>query len=325
MKIEEPLVSVIIPVLNGQRFIGRTLDSVLGQTYPSLEVVVADDGSTDQTAAIVESAAARDDRVRFFQKPHSGLPATRNFAIDKARGSLIAPLDADDLWHPDKIARQVARLNSSPPEVGLVYCWSVEIDEDDFLMPPVLDKCTAEGNVIVDLAARGNFLENASVPLIRRSYLDTVGGYDASFNKGSEDWKLNLSLAEICQFAVVPSHLVGYRRSRTSMSRNTLAMEKSIDDVERWIIAKWPDLPAAAKRQMFYNSNYYLAHQSLTTNDLRSAVRYQLASIKAEPRALLSATNLMLSVRLTARLLKIKRTAMPFQKRPVKFQEFQPG
>src|SRR5580700_1316546 len=237
---DRTLVSVIIPVLNGERFIARTLESAVAQTYRPLEVVVVDDGSTDQTPAIVDSVAARDSKIRFFRRPHSGLSATRNFAISQANGGLIAPLDADDLWHPEKIALQAEVMRTSSPKVGVVYCWSVDIDVDDHVIPPIREKCTAQGNVVVELAARGNFLENASVPLIRRSYLDAVGGYDTRLVKGSEDWKLNLTLAEICEFAVVPIHLVGYRRSSTSMSKNTAAMEQSIDHVERWIIDKWP-------------------------------------------------------------------------------------
>lgn len=322
---DRTLVSVIIPVLNGERFIARTLDTVLEQTYGPLEVVVVDDGSTDRTPAIVDSAAARDRRIRFFRRPHSGLSATRNFAISQANGDLIAPLDADDLWHSEKIALQVEVMRTSSPKVGVVYCWSVDIDVDDHVIPPIRNKCTAQGNVVVQLAARGNFLENASVPLIRRSYLDAVGGYDTSLVKGSEDWKLNLALAEICEFAVVPIHLVGYRRSSTSMSKNTAAMEQSIDHVERWIIDKWPDLPAKAKRQMFYHSNSYLAHQALTANDFTKAVSYNLRSLRAEPSALLSPNTLMFVVRFLARLLGIKKTAMPLRTPPLLFKDFQPN
>ena len=145
------------------------------------------------------------------------------------------------------------------------------------------DKCTAHGNVIAELVARNNFLESASVPLIRRSYLDAIGGYDPSLAIGSEDWKLNLALADICEFAVVPVHLVGYRQSDSNMSKNTTAMEQSIDVVERWIVDKWPDLPAKVKRQMVYHSNDYLAHRALSTNDFPRAARYLLRSSENRP------------------------------------------
>jgi glycosyltransferase involved in cell wall biosynthesis len=319
---EEMLVSVIIPVRNGERFVGRTLDSALAQTYRPLEIVVVDDGSTDQTSAIVEAAAARCGRIRLFRGSHAGMSAARNLAISQSRGGLIAPLDADDLWYPEKIARQVGVMRASSPSVGVVYCWTVDIDEDDLIIPPIRDKCIAQGNVIAELAA-GNILESGSVPLIRRSYLDAIGGYDSNL-KNSADWKLNLALAEICEFAVVPSHLVGYRRWSTNSSNNTMAMERSIDQVERWIIDKWPDLPTNARRQMLYNSNYYLAHKALTTNNFITAARYYLKSLKADPSASLSPLSLMLGARFVVRVLGIKRRDLPFQASPIPFKDFQP-
>ena len=144
MTVEDTLVSVIIPVRNGERFVSRTLISALAQTYEPLEVVVVDDGSTDRTATLVESVAARDSRVRVFRTQKNGVAAARNLAISQARGKLIAPLDADDLWHSEKIARQVESMQSSSPQVGLVYCGSIKIDEDDFLtwLPPAVARAS---------------------------------------------------------------------------------------------------------------------------------------------------------------------------------------
>ena len=149
-----------------------------------IEVVVVDDGSTDRTATLVEAAAARDNRVRLFRTQKSGVAAARNFAISQARGKLIAPLDADDLWHPEKIARQVGLMQSSSPKVGLVYCWSIKIDEDDFLIwlppaapQPAVARSAPQGRVMAELAL-SNFIGNSSSPLIKRSCIEEVGGYD---------------------------------------------------------------------------------------------------------------------------------------------------
>jgi glycosyltransferase involved in cell wall biosynthesis len=317
------LVSVIIPAYNGERFIGRTLKSVLSQTHEPLEVVVVDDGSTDKTPLIVEEAAARDSRIRRFRIQNSGVAAARNFGINQARGELIAPLDADDLWHPQKLALQVEVMRNSSTRVGLVYCWSLDIDENDRIIAPVRDKCSVEGFVAGELASRNNFLENGSVPLIRRSYLDAVGGYDMSSRYvGSEDWKLYFALAEICEFAVVPSHLVGYRRLSTGMSRNVPAMERSIEHVEEWILERSPGLPESAKRQMFYHSNSYLAYLALSNNDFVNAARYHFRSLKAKPSALLSKSNLTFSIRFLARQFGITRSALSFLSPQITFEEF---
>jgi glycosyltransferase involved in cell wall biosynthesis len=318
----EALVSVIIPVRNGQHLIGRTLDSVFSQTYQPLEIIIVDDGSTDETRLIAEAAASRDSRIRFFSRSHCGLSATRNFAIAQARGGLIAPLDADDLWHPEKIALQATAMHSAPSGAGVVYCWSVDIDENDFIIPPIRDKCTAEGNVVADLAARNNFLENGSVPLIRRSCVDAVGGYDQQLIDGSEDWKFYLALAGICDFVVVPKHLVGYRRSSTSISRKIEAMAHSIEHVEKWIMEKWPGLSREVTRQMFCNSNHYLAHKALTDDHFSAAVYYQFKSILADPSTLLAGSTPIFAARFLARRFGIRRANIS-ARRPIPFAALQ--
>src|SRR5882724_12888422 len=99
------LISVIIPAHNARAFIADTLASAQAQTYENLEIIVIDDGSTGDTATIVEAIAARDLRVRLLHQQNQGVASARNFAIRESLGTLIAPLDADDLWHPEKIAR----------------------------------------------------------------------------------------------------------------------------------------------------------------------------------------------------------------------------
>ena len=127
---DNPLVSVIIPVYNGQEFIRDAVQSALLQTYPNLEVIVVDDGSTDSTRAIVEALAAADARVELISQANGGVARARNRGISAARGEFIAPLDADDMWAPEKIQRQVARMAEYGTETGLVYCWWVWIDVD---------------------------------------------------------------------------------------------------------------------------------------------------------------------------------------------------
>src|SRR3954453_10527365 len=99
------LVSVIIPAYNAGATVERTISSVLNQTYSSIEVLVVDDGSTDNTAVLVQRMADADPRIKLLQKPNGGVALARNFGIAHAAGEFIAPLDADDLWHPEKIAK----------------------------------------------------------------------------------------------------------------------------------------------------------------------------------------------------------------------------
>ena len=100
-----PLISCVVPVFNGERYLGEALDSILAQTYRPLELLVVDDGSTDGAAALV--TRYRDQTRPLFQ-PNAGQAAARNLGLSVARGEFVAFLDADDLWHPEKLARQMA-------------------------------------------------------------------------------------------------------------------------------------------------------------------------------------------------------------------------
>src|SRR4051812_12704913 len=104
------LTSVIIPIYNAEQYIAETLLSALAQTHRNIEIIVVDDGSTDGSAAVVKLIAASDARVRLISQPNRGVAHARNCAIAEAQGEFIAPLDADDLWHPKKIERQIAAI-----------------------------------------------------------------------------------------------------------------------------------------------------------------------------------------------------------------------
>ena len=114
-----PLVSVIVPAYNTGRYIREALASVLAQTISDLEILVVDDGSDDQTAATVETTAARDGRVRLFKKANGGVSSARNLALEMARGEFLALLDSDDMWDPRFLEEQLAVLRARP-DIDLV-------------------------------------------------------------------------------------------------------------------------------------------------------------------------------------------------------------
>ena len=224
-----PLVSVIIPAYNAEIFIEKTLLSVLSQTYDNIEVVVVDDGSRDRTAEIVKSFAQQDRRIIFLQQSNAGVAAARNLAIEKSSGEYIAPIDADDIWYPQNLEKQVQCMLNSESSVGLVYSWSLDIDREDLLTGGFYNS-TIEGEVYQPLIYK-YFIGNASSSLIRRVCLEKVGGYNCQLKaekaQGCEDWDLYLRIAEYYQFKVVPEFLVGYRQITSSMSANCAEMAKS--------------------------------------------------------------------------------------------------
>lgn len=176
---EPPLVSCIVPVFNGERYLAEAIDSILAQTYRPLQLIVADDGSTDRSARV---AAAYGEQVEYRFQPNAGLPAARNLGLSAARGELIAFLDADDLWHPDKLARQVARFEARP-ELGLCVThaqnfWAPELSEEAAYYRDRRYAQPVPGYTCATLLAR-------------RALFDTVGSFNTELPLGDDnDWFL---------------------------------------------------------------------------------------------------------------------------------------
>src|SRR6185437_3378301 len=281
------LISVVIPVRNGERFIGRTVRSVLNQSYQNIEVIVVDDGSTDSSLAIAKQVAANEPRVRYHSGPRLGVAAARNSGIAQARGEFIAPVDADDLWHKDKLLLQLNAVRKAGTRTGVAYCWSVYIDETDNTLsgkkrrPPRF-----EGDVLPALLEY-NILGNASSPLIRHVCLDLVGGYDPGLYldgaQGAEDWKLYLALAEICEFTLAPRYLVGYRKPQDSMSANFVTMQRSMDLVRQWAQKRWPLLAKKHSKRERYLTYLYLAYTALDSNSFSHSPWFLVKALIMKP------------------------------------------
>ena len=157
---EDGLVSIVLPVHNGAATIDETLRSVRSQTYGGLEIIVVDDGSYDQTLEIVSSHAAVDRRIRLVRQPQGGVAAARNSGIAQARGKLVAFIDADDLWAPEKIAKQIAALRAAGPQYAVVYTWYALIDKDS----RIIDRsyCPSDSGDVLARLCYGNLVGNGS-------------------------------------------------------------------------------------------------------------------------------------------------------------------
>jgi glycosyltransferase involved in cell wall biosynthesis len=214
-----PLISVIIPVYNGEKTIKETIDSVLMQTFEDLEVIIINDGSQDSTLNIVSSV--QDCRIKVFSYDNAGISISRNRGFFHSSGEFISFLDADDLWTPDKLEAQLKALQANP-EAAVAYSWVNYIDESSQFFR-IGNHQTLNGNVYEKLLVH-NLLENGSNPLIRRQALTEVGGFDPSFSSAA-DWDMWLRLAARYPFVAVPSPQILYRMSGSSMSSNILKME----------------------------------------------------------------------------------------------------
>jgi glycosyltransferase involved in cell wall biosynthesis len=224
----DPLVSVIVPAYNAASTVQDTLRSVLAQTCARIEVIVVDDGSTDDTATAVAQIAHQDARVRLEQRPQCGVAAARNYAIRCASGEFIAPMDADDLWHPTKLERQLERFKGGEPDLGLVYSWFRYMDVEGLVLGDG-PRPAFEGSVLHQ-HLQWNFLGNGSIPMIRAQALFELG-YEPSLQRqgaeGCEDFLLQLQISRHWRFGCAPGFLIGYRRSPGAMSANWVRMQTS--------------------------------------------------------------------------------------------------
>jgi len=280
-----PLVSVIIPAFNAERFIDATLDSVLQQTYDPFEVIVVDDGSTDRTAELVRAYAQRDPRIQLHLQSNLGPSAARNAAIDKSTGEYVAPLDADDIWYPDKLHKQVDCMLRHGPRTGIVYAWTTYLDEKG-LPTGNYSARSDEGNVYLKLLCN-NFLATGSVPLIRRSCLTEVGGYRPEF-VGLEDKELFLRIAEQYEFRVVPEFLVGYRQVRGSTSHGHARIEKCHKKLANEIRQRHPEIPSSVYRWSRAVSYRFIASKSLRSRDFGATIKYLSKAVWNDPTIIIS-------------------------------------
>lgn len=263
MNSEIPLVSVVVPAYNKARYIRHTLQSLVDQTYPKMEIIAVDDGSGDTTASLIQEMARMHPQIRLIRQRNSGVAAARNRGIAESRGAFIAPVDADDIWFPEAAAMLAACLVQSDHSVGVAYGWSIILD--DAGMPDGGFCCSMiEGRVFNSLFAH-NFIGNGSSTMIRRTCFEQVGLYDRKFRgesvEGCEDWDLYLRIAEAYQFRVVPKFIIGYRRVTDSLSANAASMAVSYAHLLRNVRQRHPGIPSVLPRLSMSGLYLYLAQE----------------------------------------------------------------
>jgi glycosyltransferase involved in cell wall biosynthesis len=214
-----PLVSVVVPNYNCGRFIADALESVLAQTYPAVEIIVVDDGSSDDSAEVL---ARYEERIRILRQPNQGVSAARNYGIRESRGELIAFLDADDLWDREKLAKQLPLFAAA--DVGLVHCAVEYIDEGG--RPLGTNFTGRRGRVLRAIALlQGTVvLAGGSTAVVRKSCFDKAGGFDREMSTAA-DWDMWRRVACHYEIDVVREPLMKYRLRPSSMHRSVAVFE----------------------------------------------------------------------------------------------------
>ena len=220
-----PHVSVIIPAYNQAQYLDDAVQSVLEQSYTNYEIIVIDDGSTDNTPAV---AAQFGEKIRYIRQENKGLAGARNTGIRAARGELIGLLDSDDQWEPTFLETMVS-LAEAHPQAAVYYSGAQYMDADGNLLPQILGTSTAPTESpqgMYHTLLRANFII-PSATVLRKSIIEQAGLFDPQL-RSCEDWDLWLRLLPDHKFVGSPAPLLRYRIHGSSLSTNVDGMQYAV-------------------------------------------------------------------------------------------------
>lgn len=216
-------VSVIIPTYNYARFLREAIDSALAQTHPALEIIVVDDGSTDETPQIL---AGYGDRIRAIRQNNLGVGAARNTGIAAARGEYLSFLDSDDIWQPRKLEMEIARFEADP-SLGMVHCGAESFDAAGNTL--LVSLTGMEGWIASELLRLDRQVITApgSGMIVPKRVAEEIGGYDDRLQP-SEDWDFCYRVAARYRVGFVGEVLVRYRLHGNGIHLNIPRMETAM-------------------------------------------------------------------------------------------------
>lgn len=279
-----PRVSVVIPAFQCQSRITQTITRLEQQTFADFEIIVVNDGSTDETSAMVRHLTNVNPRIRLIEQTNQGIAAARNRGIEAARGDVFAFLDDDDLWLPRKIELQLARLEAVP-QAAVVSCFSALVDSDGRLLGWRLGGKT-EGDVYREML-EWDMISGGSVALVARRPLEELSGFDATLLDRA-DWDLWIRLARRHPFTCVPQTLVGYTRRPGSASRDYDRMIEAGREVLAKARREDPGIRDREHRALLARDLFAAACFSLTDDERSLAWRYLTRSLCSGPSMILT-------------------------------------
>lgn len=274
-----PVISVIIPTYNYGRFIGEAIDGVLSQTILAGEIIVVDDGSVDETAAEVLKFG---DKVRYIRQENAGVCSARNLGVANSTGEYIAFLDADDIWEPEKLEKQISKF-AEDDDIGLVHCGMREFDSETG-ETVVMHLEGGEGWVSKDIALweKPVIIGPGGTTIIRRKVFEDVGGFDIELKNG-EDWEFCFRVSRKYKIGFVAEPLVNYRTHSNNATKNIPEMERST--LRAWAkVFNTDDLELRSLRRRSYgNLHKVLAGSFLKHYEYRGFIRNLMKSLWFRP------------------------------------------
>jgi glycosyltransferase involved in cell wall biosynthesis len=271
-------VSVVIPTYNYGRFIAEAIQGALKQSHPASEIIVIDDGSTDDTESAVKPFG---EKVRYIRQQNSGVCAARNRGVAESSGEYIAFLDADDIWESTKVEKQLRRF-AEDPEIGLVHCGMREFDsESGQTIKLHLDG--QEGWVANELLLWERPAVNVSgtAVMVSRTAFEAAGGFDTR-QKVAEDWDFCYRVAKRFKVGFVRELLVNYRSHRAAAHRNVLEMERGMGLFYEKAFANGDDI-LRLKNRALGNFHRIMAGSYFQSGNYGSFVRHAVKSVARRP------------------------------------------
>ena len=284
-----PTISVVIPAFNAEAYVAETLESVLAQTYRDFEIILVDDGSTDQTAAVVQSFGGS---IRYIRTDNRGPSHARNTGIRAAKGQYIAFLDADDLWVPEKLALQVDFLQNRP-HIGLVFGDMLTFNQDGVDLrsyfasikdSAIREKLSTESDCIsevTDVLFQCNIIPTGTV-VVRKDCLERSKLFDETISS-VEDLDLWIRISFFCGIGCIPRVLKKKREHDSNISRdNRKALEAAIYIFEKYP-REWQSLDRRYRHhctRRLGKENRSLGYYFFERNDLAEARRCYWKSLK---------------------------------------------
>jgi glycosyltransferase involved in cell wall biosynthesis len=281
-----PPITVLLAVYNGQTYLREAVDSVLGQTFGDFEFLIIDDGSKDQTPAILREYEKRDARIRLVARPNKGLTHTLNEGLSLARGEFLARMDADDLCLPQRFERQIAYLREHADCV-LVGSRVLLMDPEGL---PIREMCFEQSHEEIDSAHlnRGWPVVHPAT-MMRMSALRQIGGYRDEFNT-LEDLDLFLRLAEVGRLANLPEVLLRYRQHFASVTHSKEEKQNQIRQaiydqtrVRRGLPADVPPGVGRTRPRKRHEQHRLWAWSALKAGNIQTARKHALKTLQGAP------------------------------------------
>ncbi|MBW2991803.1 glycosyltransferase [Candidatus Woesearchaeota archaeon] len=268
------LVSVIIPAYNSARFICEAIDSVLAQSYKNFEIVVVDDGSTDDTKKVLKKYK---NKIRYIYQENKKQAAARNKGIENSKGELIAFLDADDTWMKDKLKLQVPLFEE---DVGLVY-GGICLFDGKKVKPGIHTNEFVKGRVFKELLM-ANFICASSV-IIRKECIDKVGMFKEGISYfGVEDYHMWLKVCHTYKADYIKEPILMYRVHSGSTSEDYCSIIRREATVRK-DIANLFNLPKKLRNNSLFNSYFRLAYYSIENKKYKDALKALIQSLNLKP------------------------------------------